>query len=136
MLFPAVCDAVGEKKREFRDAGPEEDFPPLLPPAPVDDGGNWSSVRVLPAKGEASLLPRWLGRLDLLSPMYVYLLLWAMAERRTERWRDQATMPRQARIIRAMRARAAPTQMKTVPSGRLDFCMKGASAVGGTLGAG
>lgn len=31
-----------------------------------------------------------------------------------------------------MKPRAAPTQMKTVPSGRLDFCMKGAAAVSGT----
>ena len=35
-----------------------------------------------------------------------------------------------------MNPRAAPTQMKTVPSGKFDFCIKGAPAVGGTVGAG
>lgn len=35
----------------------------------------------------------------------------------------------------ARKPRIAPTTMKTVPSGRFDTCMKGASAVGGTEGA-
>jgi hypothetical protein len=32
-----------------------------------------------------------------------------------------------------MKPRAAPTQMKTVPSGRVDFCMNGALDVSGTI---
>lgn len=35
-----------------------------------------------------------------------------------------------------MKARTAPTQMNTVPSGRVDFFMYGALAVGGTVGVG
>jgi hypothetical protein len=48
----------------------------------------------------------------------------------------QATAPRQARMTRPKRPRTAPTAMKTVPSGRLDLCMYGAFAVGGTEGVG
>jgi len=74
---PAVWEAVGEKNRELRDAGVERGD--LAPLPLVDGGGYWSNVRVLPAKGDASLLPRWLfgpPRVeDLASPMYVYLLL-------------------------------------------------------------
>lgn len=54
----------------------------------------------------------------------------------TERWRDQATIPRQAKMARAQKARADPTTMKTVPSGRVDCCMNGAPLVEGTEGAG
>lgn len=58
---------------------------------------------------------------------------WASAARCTLRCSDQATRPRQARMAAPMKPSAAPTQMKTVPSGRLDFCMKGALAVSGTM---
>ena len=52
----------------------------------------------------------------------------------TDRWRDQATRPRQRRTLIAMKPRMAPTIMKTVPSGRVLVCMNGALAVGGTVG--
>ena len=42
-------------------------------------------------------------------------------------------MPRQANTAAPRNARTAPTVMKTVPSGRLDFCINGASAVLGTI---
>lgn len=61
---------------------------------------------------------------------------WAMAARLTERWRDHATRPRQASTAAPKKARIAPTQMKTVPSGRSDFCINGALAVSGTFWSG
>lgn len=51
----------------------------------------------------------------------------------TERCNDHATRPRHASTEAAKKARIAPTQMKTVPSGRSDFCMKAAPAVSGTF---
>jgi hypothetical protein len=45
-------------------------------------------------------------------------------------------MIRQRRTPRPRAPRMAPTAMKTVPSGALECCMKGAFLVGGTLGAG
>lgn len=57
----------------------------------------------------------------------------AMAARRTERFTDHATMPRQARTANPMNPSMAPTAMKTVPSGVLDVCMYGAFAIGGTV---
>jgi hypothetical protein len=59
---------------------------------------------------------------------------WARAARLTERWRDQAMRPRQRRTLMAMKPRMAPTTMKTVPSGRVLCCMKGACLVSGTTG--
>ena len=56
-----------------------------------------------------------------------------MAARRTERCSDQATRPRQAKTARAKKPSTPPTQMKTVPSGREDFCMNGAAEVSGTM---
>lgn len=58
---------------------------------------------------------------------------WAMAARLTERCNDHATSPRHASTAQPKNARIAPTQMKTVPSGRSDFCMKDAPAVSGTF---
>lgn len=55
-----------------------------------------------------------------------------IAARFTERCRDQATRPRHRRTAAPRAPRAAPTQMKTVPSGRFDFCMYGAAWVSGT----
>ena len=52
------------------------------------------------------------------------------------RWIEYATKLRQARTRKKRKPRAAPTQMKTVPCGSVDFCMKGAFAVGGTEAAG
>lgn len=57
----------------------------------------------------------------------------AMAARRTERFTDHATMPRQARTASPMNPSIAPTAMKTVPSGVFDVCMYGAFAMGGTV---
>lgn len=59
-----------------------------------------------------------------------------MAARRTERLIDHATMPRQASTDSPMKPKAAPTAMKTVPSGTFDFCMYGALVVGGTVATG
>jgi len=59
-----------------------------------------------------------------------------MAARSTDRWRRQATMPRQRRIATPKAPRMAPTAMKTVPSGRVEWFMKGALWVGGIVGAG
>lgn len=56
-----------------------------------------------------------------------------MAARRTERFTDHATMPRQARTANPMNPRIAPTAMKTVPSGVFDVCMYGAFAIGGMV---
>lgn len=56
-----------------------------------------------------------------------------IAARRTERFTDHATMPRHARTERPIAPRTAPTAMKTVPSGAVDFCIYGALLVGGTV---
>ena len=45
-------------------------------------------------------------------------------------------MPRHSRMARPKAPRMDPTMMKTLPSGMLDCCMKGAFLVGGTDGAG
>jgi len=58
-----------------------------------------------------------------------------MAARLTDRWSAQAVRPRQRMTDMARKPRMAPTTMKTVPSGREEICMNGASAVGGTVGA-
>lgn len=55
------------------------------------------------------------------------------AARRTDRLTDHATSPRHASTESPIKPRAAPTAMNTVPSGVFDFCMYGASAVGGTV---
>ena len=110
---------------------------PLLPPP----------VPPLEEKGLSGAAERRSSDMVLEAPTVVYRLLCppgpcssdlesarfcASAARLTLRWSDQATSPRHARIAAPMKPSAAPTQMKTVPSGRLDFCMKGALAVSGT----
>lgn len=45
-------------------------------------------------------------------------------------------MMRQSKTPRRKAPRMAPTAMKTVPSGALECCMKGAFLVGGTVGGG
>jgi hypothetical protein len=60
----------------------------------------------------------------------------AIAARLTERCNAHATRPRQARIAAPKNARMAPTQMKTVPSGKSDFCINAAPAVLGIFGVG
>lgn len=55
------------------------------------------------------------------------------AARRTDRLTDHATSPRHASTASPIKPRAAPTAINTVPSGVFDFCMYGASAVGGTV---
>ena len=57
----------------------------------------------------------------------------AIAARRTERFTDHATIPRQARTASPIKPRMAPTAIKTVPSGVFDVCRYGAPAVGGTV---
>lgn len=63
-------------------------------------------------------------------------ILWAMAARLTERCSDHATRPRHTINAAPKKARIAPTQMKTVPSGRSDFCIKSAPDVSGTFWSG
>ena len=50
--------------------------------------------------------------------------------------RDHATRARQTIIVRPQKPRAAPTTMKTVPSGSEECLMNGAFCVGGTVGSG
>ena len=135
--------AVGEKKSEeaegvcFGGVPTAPPPPPLLPPP----------VPPLEEKGLSGAAERRSSDMVLEAPTVVYRLLCppgpcssdlesarfcASAARLTLRWSDQATSPRHARIAAPMKPSAAPTQMKTVPSGRLDFCMKGALAVSGT----
>jgi len=52
----------------------------------------------------------------------------------TDRRRDKETRPRQSRTDMARKPKKAPTTMNTVPSGRLDCCIKGALEVSGTTG--
>lgn len=59
-----------------------------------------------------------------------------MAAFSTERLRRKATTPRHMRIAAPKRPRIAPTQMNTVPSGRVDCLIKGALAIGGGEGGG
>jgi len=53
----------------------------------------------------------------------------AIAALFTERLTLHATMALQRRTHAPRNANVAPTAMKKVPSGKFDFCMKGASAV-------
>ena len=121
-------DAVGEKKRLPR----AEDG---VLGAPFALARNLSRVNVDPGPG-LKYGPADLPLFARGSPTREYLDDCAIAALLTDRCSDQATRPRQARTSRPIKPRAAPTHMNTVPSGRDDFCMKGASAVGGTVGAG
>lgn len=56
----------------------------------------------------------------------------ARAARLTDRCSDHATSPRHRSTQAPRKPRIAPTQMKTVPSGRSDFCMNKARDVSGT----
>jgi hypothetical protein len=67
---------------------------------------------------------------------FISAILWAIAARLTERCSDQATSDRHRSTQAPRNPRIAPTQIKTVPSGRLDFCIKGAAFVLGTTIAG
>ena len=53
----------------------------------------------------------------------------ASAARFTLRFMVYAIMARHARTQRPRKPRIAPIQIKTVPSGYVDFCIKGAPAV-------
>jgi len=57
----------------------------------------------------------------------------ARAARRTERFTDHATIPRQASTASPIRPRMAPTAMKTVPSGVFVLRIYGAFAIGGIV---
>lgn len=121
-------DAVGEKKRL-----PRAEEGVLTPPFPL--GPRRSRLNVDPGPG-LKYGPVDLPFFALGSPTREYLDDCAIAALLTDRCSDQATRPRQARTSSPTKPSAAPTHMNTVPSGREDFCMKGASAVGGTVGAG
>lgn len=56
-----------------------------------------------------------------------------MAAFLTERFTDHATIARQASRVRPITPRAAPTAIKTVPSGALLCCIYGALAIGGIV---
>lgn len=58
------------------------------------------------------------------------------AARWAERFIDHATISRHARTHAPRAARTAPTTIKTVPSGRLDFCMNGAALKSGMMSVG
>jgi hypothetical protein len=75
-------------------------------------------------------MPRFLpGTADM---AFISAMFCAIAARLTERCNDHATNPRHASTAAAKKARRAPTHIKTVPSGRVDFCIKAAPAVLGT----
>jgi hypothetical protein len=124
--------AVGEKKSVEADlwgvlpGGPAEGLEDL----PMGAAARWSRDMVELAL-TTLYIPFFLpGTADiaLISDMF-----WAIAARLTERCSDHATRPRHASTAHPKKARIAPTHMKTVPSGRSDFCIKAAPAVSGTL---
>lgn len=126
--------AVGEKKSEEAEGAGFGGVPPApLPPLEgkglggAADRRSSDMVLEAPTVVYRPLCPPGPCSSDLESARFC-----ASAARLTLRWSDQATSPRHARIAAPMKPSAAPTQMKTVPSGRLDFCMKGALAVSGT----
>jgi hypothetical protein len=96
---------------------------------PIGAAARWSRDMVEFAP-TTLYMPRFLpGTADI---AFISDMFWAIAARLTERWSDHATRPRHASTAAAAKARIAPTQIKTVPSGRSDFCMKAAPAVSGT----
>ena len=129
---PAAPPAVGEKNKEDCDrcaGAPAKDFEDL----PIGAAFKWSRDMVEFAP-TTLYIPRFLpGTADM---DFISATLWAIAARLTERCSDQATRLRHTSTAAPKNARTAPTQIKTVPSGRLDFCMKGAPAVSGTLTSG
>jgi len=126
-------------------------FPGVAIPAPAAPVGEKKRLDALAAAGPA-VLGRFFSPLPAMFPnetvdsrsVYLYIgtagvrksafvsARSGLAARFTARWSDQATRPRHARTAMARNPRNAPTTMKTVPSGRLDTCMYGAFAVGGT----
>jgi hypothetical protein len=72
-------------------------------------------------------MPRFLpGTADI---AFISAMFCAIAARFTERCSDQATSIRHRSTQAPRKPSMAPTQMKTVPSGRSDFCMNGAAFV-------
>ena len=134
---PVLPPAVGEKKRFDVDLGG-------VPPAfaakglgglevPVGAAARWSRD-MLELAPTTLYMPRFFpGTADM---AFMSAMFWAMAARFTERCRAHATRPRQAMTQAPRKARKAPTQMKTVPSGKSDFCMKAAPAVLGICATG
>ena len=125
--------AVGEKKRELFLGGvlvvvEAKGLGGLE--VPVGAAERWSSDMVEFAP-TMLYMPRFLppGMADM---SFRSAMFWAMAARFTDRCSDQATMPLQTSTLRPKKAKMAPTHMKTVPSGRSDFCMKAAWEVSGT----
>jgi hypothetical protein len=132
---PVVPPAVGEKNSD------EADLPGGVPPGacakglailelPIGAAARWSRdmVELAPT---TLYMPRFFpGTADM---VLISAMFWAIAARLTERCSDHATRPRHASTAAAKKARIAPTQIKTVPSGRSDFCMKAAPAVSGTF---
>jgi hypothetical protein len=132
--MPAAPPAVGEKNNE------DADLPGGVPPGacanglvllelPMGAAFKWSRDMVEFAF-TTLYMPRFLpGTADML---FISAMFCAMAARLTERCSDHATIPRHASTAAAKKARSAPTHIKTVPSGRVDFCIKAAPAVLGT----
>lgn len=129
--MPAAPPAVGEKKREDSGlcgplpAAAAEGFTDLPTGAPFKRSRDM--VEFAPTTLYMPRLPVGMAAMVLISVMFC-----VMAARLTERCSDHATRARHTSRAAPKKARTAPTQMKTVPSGRFDFCIKGAPAVFGT----
>lgn len=133
--MPVAPPAVGEKKREDTGLWDELVGAPVKGLEDLPIGAAFKRSRDMVEFAPTTLyIPRLLGGMavmDLTSVMF-----WLSAARLTERCSDQATRPRHAIKAAPKKARIAPTQMKTVPSGRLDFCINAAPDVSGILGTG
>ena len=112
--MPAPAPAVGEKKRFVCEGVADETGPLVVLRTPRPEvtfcDESWS-VYLENGPGGA-------GKAALSLPR-----CWAMAAFSTERWSKHAMMARQSSRARAKVPITAPTQMKTVPSGRLETCM-------------
>lgn len=98
----------------------------------------WYAVS-LPVKCSRDTLAEWYVLGLLVGPPYILFFsdrYRSDAARLTDRCNDHATKPRQASTHSPQKAKVAPTQMNTKPSGSFDLCMKGAPLVSGTISGG
>jgi hypothetical protein len=128
-----VPPAVGEKKRDVCFGG----VPVFLSDANGFDGLEVPVGAAARRSSDRVEFPPTTLYMPFFLPGVAIIALWsarfcAMAARWTERCSDHATMPRQINTAAKNAPNAAPTHMKTVPSGRFDFCMNGAFEVSGT----
>lgn len=130
----AAPAAVGEKKREelFLGGVPEVGDAKGLGGLDVPVGAAERRSRdILEFAPTTLYMPRFLPGTAVIA--FMSAMFCTAAARFTERCRDHATRPRHARIAAPKKPNAAPTQIKTVPSGSVDFCMYGAIFVSGTI---